>query len=175
MSQTESSSDNPLSASMERIRQEMERWVDMARSSGSRAWETIRMRGQDATFSPALNLTEVGDHFHVELDLPGVDPEAIDVTLAGNMLTVSGRCGVELTNDEGEPSQPAGVTVHIEERPAGRFSRSLPLPAAVDADDVQAELKHGVLKITLCKTARSKPHTIPVRLAEGASTASTVS
>jgi len=89
----------------------------------------------------------------VELEIPGVKGDQIDISVTGGELSLH----VEREQEEEE-----GVTYHRRERPMGGFTRVLRLPADVDADNVQAELNHGVLKITLPKAESAKPRKINV-------------
>jgi HSP20 family protein len=105
---------------------------------------------------PPVDVIETPDEVLVLFDLPGVDPQAIDVTLVGNMLSIHGSCPVHLV-------QP-GQTVHRTERPAGRFERSLPLPCAVDGEQVSAHSNQGVLTIRLARQRPEPPRPIQVKV-----------
>ena len=94
---------------------------------------------------PAVNLMERPDEYLVTALLPGVDGDALDVSVSGGMLTLSG-----------ERTRPADVDeaqYRRSERPSGRFERSITLPERVDEDAIAADFKHGVLKLTLPKMA----------------------
>ncbi|HWG46504.1 MAG TPA: Hsp20/alpha crystallin family protein [Gemmataceae bacterium] len=104
---------------------------------------------------PLVNVREESDAFHVEADVPGLTQEQIEVSI---------RHGTELTL-QGERKAHAGDngTWHHQERGVGRFQRVLTLPAAVDADKIEARLEHGVLRLTLPKMEAVKPRRIPVQ------------
>ena len=87
-----------------------------------------------------------------KVELPGVNPEAVEVTLAGHMLTVV--AAIESPADDGE--------VRRQERPRGRFKRAIPLPVSVDPENVEADSKHGLLRVTVNKTAAAKEKRVPV-------------
>ena len=70
------------------------------------------------------------------------------------MLTVSGE-RIEVAIVEGE-------VVHLRQRPSGKFSRTIPLPASVNHERVQAEVHNGVLTVRLAKSERAKPHKVPI-------------
>jgi HSP20 family protein len=89
----------------------------------------------------------------VELEVPGVKHDQVEISVAGGELSLAIR--------RPEVEQP-GVTYHRRERPVGAFSRVLRLPADVDAEKVGAELKNGVLLITLPKAESAKPRKINV-------------
>ena len=155
MSETETRPEGPLTASVEKLRQELDRWLDVAVSQGGRALDAFGLRGEKS-WSPAIDLIEQTDDVLVLVDLPGVAPSAVDVTLVGNMLTLKGKRPDRPQNSE--------ETVHPAERPTGEFCRSIPMPAPVDPEQVSAEAREGVLRIRLAKTERAKPRQIPVQI-----------
>jgi HSP20 family protein len=73
-------------------------------------------------------------------DLPGVGLEEVDITLDGNVLTISG---------EREALTEEGVNYYLNEVPYGAFRRSVTVPEGVDADAIKARLEHGVLEVVL--------------------------
>ena len=150
-----SSSSGPLSQSMERLRREFERWVDTALHQGSRALDAVGLRAADRQWSPAVDLVETPTEIHIDVDLPGVEPAIVDVSLAGNVLTIQGPKKISLTPD--------GATVHLIERMHGSFQRAIPMPAPVLADSVSAELKNGVLRLRLLKSEKARAQKIPIR------------
>ena len=95
---------------------------------------------------PAMNVSQDSDNFYVRCELPGVKP---DIAVVHRTLTVSGN---RQTPEE------EGVSYHRRERTSGSFSRSVVLPAALEADGMDAVYEHGVLTITLqeCGSARSR-------------------
>lgn len=95
-----------------------------------------------------------GDEFVVHLDLPGVDPESIDITAEAGMLNVSAERRFE-QKDEDE--------IIVSERPQGRFNRELRLGSAIDLDNIGASYEGGVLTLTLPVSERAKPRTIQVQ------------
>jgi HSP20 family protein len=95
-----------------------------------------------------------GEEFIVHLDLPGVDPGSIDVTVESGMLTVSAERRFE-QEDEDE--------IIVKERPQGRFNRDLRLGSAIDVDNIGASYEGGVLTLTLPVSERAKPRTIQVQ------------
>jgi HSP20 family protein len=96
--------------------------------------------------------------FHVHFDLPGVDPDSIDVTVDKNVLNV--KAERRWHREEGDE-----VVVH--ERPQGAFSRQLFLGDTLDPDGIQAEYDHGVLSLTIPVAERAKPR--QVKIGAGAS------
>ena len=105
---------------------------------------------------PAVNLYESGDAYVLTAELPGVAPDEIQVSLEGSTLTLQGERRIEY------PAE-GGTSLHRRERQSGSFRRAFELPAAVDADKVEAVHRNGVLLLKLPKTPESKPRQISVR------------
>jgi HSP20 family protein len=102
---------------------------------------------------PPVNVWEQDDALKVEMELPGVKNEQIEVSVAGDDLSIKvNRPDVDQD----------GVTYHRRERPVGSFSRVVHLPVPVNADRVEADLRDGVLTITLPKAESAKPRKINV-------------
>jgi HSP20 family protein len=109
---------------------------------------------ESSSWSPPVDVYETPEEFLLVVEVPGVDPSSIDVSAAGNVLTLK---GVKETGDLPEPQ------VHVRERLFGAFHRQITLPNEVDFDRAQATIDHGVLKIRLPKRTAAKTRTIPVR------------
>jgi HSP20 family protein len=107
-----------------------------------------------ATWTPAIDLYETPDEVGLWVDLPGVDPAAIELSLTGTVLTLRGQKATA-----GAPPDQGRVV----ERPDGPFLRRINLPAAVVADAVQAEAHLGVLHVRLPKVQPLRPRTIPIQ------------
>ncbi len=105
---------------------------------------------------PAANIWERDDALLVEMEVPGVKNEQIDISVAGDELSV------KINRPEIEQE---GVTYHRRERPVGVMTRLLRLPIEVNSEKVEAELHDGVLKITLPKAESAKPRKINVATA----------
>src|SRR3712207_1622403 len=94
-----------------------------------------------------------GDRFHVYFDLPGVDPESIDLTVERNVLSVKAQR---------QRQQKEGVDTVISERPMGTFSRQLFLGDTLDTDKLEATYENGVLTLRIPVSDRAKPRKISV-------------
>jgi HSP20 family protein len=106
---------------------------------------------------PRINLREDADHIYVEALLPGVDPDKIDMNVLGNTLTLAGeRNAVD--------SEKNGRTWHRRERGAGKFLRTIELPVEINPDQVKAEYKNGLLRVTLPKVEEAKPKRISIKV-----------
>ena len=110
--------------------------------------------GADNAWAPVLDLVEQDDSFQIEVDLPGVRPEDVDVTVDQNLLTVRG--------ERKSTSTVAEENVRRSERRYGSFLRTISLPSHVDAEGIQADFEDGVLHITVPKAEQAKPRKIKV-------------
>lgn len=104
----------------------------------------------------AADVVETDDEVHVTMDLPGVDPKALDVKLEGDTLTIQAERKLEPAKNV--------RSVLRSERTAGMVARSFVLPATVDPSTCRARLEHGVLTVTIGKRAESKPRSIEVKV-----------
>lgn len=130
---------------MQRLRREMNRlfseWPMQA------TWGT-------APAYPAMNVWAYEDSAIVTAELPGVNLEDLDISVEDDVLTLRGQR---------EAEQREGVTYHRRERRHGSFVRTLRVPFGVDADNVDATFKKGVLNIVLPRAEEDKPKKITVR------------
>jgi HSP20 family protein len=130
-----------------RLRQQMDRLVDgMGRTSGQR---------RAAGVYPLVNVTEDGNNFYVRAELPGLSADAIEISVTGNDLAVSGERRIV---SEGED-----VKYHRREREAGSFSRIISLPGDIEAGGVEASLVNGLLTVVVPKAEAVKPRRIAVK------------
>ncbi len=104
---------------------------------------------------PALNLTDDGNNFYVRAELPGVDPESLDISVVEGQLLIRGERKIE------PEEQKAGY--HRRERESGFFRRTMALPVKVDPGKVSAGMTNGVLTVTLPRAAEAKPRKISVK------------
>ena len=100
---------------------------------------------------PSLELHETDGQITVTAELPGMDEKDIDISVADQMLTISGEKKSEFEERKGES--------YRSERSYGRFSRSISLPFDIDANKVEAKYDKGVLKLTIPKPAEAKAKT----------------
>jgi HSP20 family protein len=102
-------------------------------------WDDNESSGATAGWIPSVEIQEEADRFQLFVDLPGVDPKDVDITLDGGVLTVSG-----------------------ERSGQGRLYRRFALPETVDSENVKATGRDGVLEITIPKHAKAQPRRIEV-------------
>ena len=112
---------------------------------------------QLAAAFPAVNVWETAEALHVELELPGVKREDLDVQVEKDELTVRGAFA-----DRAE-----GATYHRRERGEGTFSRVLRLPVAVDSERAAARLERGELSVDPPKAEAGRARKVPGRGSEG--------
>jgi HSP20 family protein len=91
----------------------------------------------------------------VTAELPGADPEKLDISVVGDSLTISG-------NREAEALK-AGESYHRQERSCGRFTRTIQLPFHVDAVKVAATYERGILNVVLPRSEAEKPKKISIK------------
>ncbi len=109
--------------------------------------------GRGVTQSMPMDVFRAGDAFHVILDVPGVDPSTIDVTVDRGSLTVEA---------ERAPAYGDAEQVLVAERPQGRFTRELVIGEGVDAGRLQASYADGVLHLSLPVERSAQPRKIEV-------------
>jgi HSP20 family protein len=107
-----------------------------------------------AVWTPAIDLSETPTELVLVVDLPGVEPSTIDLSLTGNVLSLRG---------EKVPAEVAEGHGRARERPVGSFHRQVTLTEAVDFNRVQAEARNGVLTVRLPKQEAARPRTIPIQ------------
>ena len=90
---------------------------------------------------PAIEMHDSNGRIVISAELPGVEEKDIDVSVADDLLTISGEKKSEVEHKDGEKFR--------SERTYGRFSRSFTLPFAIDAEKVEAKFDKGVLKLTI--------------------------
>ena len=115
--------------------------------------------------APRIDLQEADGELRVHADMPGVAPADLDLRVDGDVLTIRGERKSSSERNE--------QNYHVMERSHGRFQRSIQLPFAPDPQDVQAEMREGVLEVRIPKRpTQERNRRIQVRDA-GSSTAST--
>jgi len=103
---------------------------------------------------PLMNVVSTDRESVLLAEIPGVEMADLDITIAGNTLTLKGVRRVDKVPEE---------KYYRRERGAGEFGRSLELPHKVDVDKVEATLKDGVLRVRLPKAVEVLPRRIEVR------------
>jgi HSP20 family protein len=135
-----------------RLRREMDLlWEDFF---GSRR---RGLRPMEMEFAPAVDVKETADKVELKAEIPGMDAKDIKISVVGEVLTIKG--------DKKSEREEKEENYHLVERSYGSFSRSLPLPAAVDTDKIEAQYDKGVLTVTCPKKEEVKPKAIEIKTA----------
>ena len=108
-----------------------------------------------ANWAPAVDIKEDDKAFTLLADIPGVDPEDIDVTMEKGVLTIRGERKSETSTEEENYKRV--------ERQYGVFYRRFTLPDSANAEDIEAKSEHGVLKITIPKQEVAQSRRISVK------------
>jgi HSP20 family protein len=104
---------------------------------------------------PAVNIfRDTEGSYIVRFEAPGLDPKDLTIESQGTTLTISGKR---------EATSSTGASFHRRERGSGQFSRSIQLPADLDAGKTEATYKHGMLTVRIPKREEAKPRQITVQ------------
>ncbi|HXE57842.1 MAG TPA: Hsp20/alpha crystallin family protein [Gemmatimonadales bacterium] len=121
------------------------------------AWESAREDGAPvAAWTPPCDVRESGAAVRITLELPGVRPDDVRISLENNVLTIRG--------EKRQVAEEQAERVHRYERTYGTFERRFTLPATVDADRIEAGFAHGVLTVLLPKVERARPREIRIKV-----------
>jgi HSP20 family protein len=127
----------------------------LAHALGLHARQQGNDRAMTTAWAPALDISERKDAYLVAVEVPGVEPEDLDITMEDGLLTIKGER--QFTSESSEQQ------FHRVERRYGAFRRSITLPAQVQADRIEATFDNGVLQIVVPKAEEAKPKRIQVR------------
>jgi HSP20 family protein len=116
------------------------------------AWR--RVPSEDLAWVPSIEVIEKEDKFLIKVELPGVKEEDINISIAGNTLTIEGAKETE--------SEVEKKGYYYTESSYGSFSRSMTIPSTIDASKIEANCDKGVCEIILPKTPEVKPKKIKV-------------
>jgi HSP20 family protein len=133
---------------MPRLQEEINRLFGSARENDSSS--------ATAMWIPLVDIHEYSDRFELHIDLPGVDPTSVELTLDGGILTLSGDRPQPI-RDNAEEIQGRRL-----ERGHGQFHRRFVLPDTVDSERVNATGSLGVLTVTIPKQAKAMPRRIQI-------------
>ena len=126
-----------------------------------RQFDRLSQRNWAAGVMP-IDAYRRGDRFYVHFDLPGVDPQSVDLEVEKNVLTVKAE-------RSWEPAE--GDEVVVAERPRGTFTRQLFLGETLDADHIQASCDNGVLTVTIPVAEKARPRKVEIGHGNGHPTA----
>jgi len=117
-----------------------------------------RMNSSDALSDgiPAIDVEETEQEFLVTAEIPGMQKKDIKISFENNYLTLSG--------EKKESKESKDSNFYHKERSYGKFSRSIPVPAGVMLDKIEAEYEQGILKVKIPKTEEAKPKQIEIKV-----------
>ena len=104
---------------------------------------------------PMVDMYQTENDIVVKATLPGLGPDDLDIQITGDLLTIRGEIKLEIDEE--------GAKYHLREHRYQSFSRSLTLPVPIVADKSNAEMKNGILHLTLPKAEEAKPKVISVK------------
>lgn len=134
-------------AELERMKREMD-WL------AGGLFGTSGLRQAHAGVFPAVNVTENKDNYFIRAELPGLNAGDLDIQSTGNSLTISGERKISAEKE---------AKYHRREREAGKFSRVINLPEAINNEKIDAGLVNGILTVTIPKSEIAKPKKIAVK------------
>lgn len=119
--------------------------------------ELFQARRSKATYVPAVDIVETKAGYRLLADLPGFQPEDIEISVENGSLVISGerKLGQEPVQEQ--------ESVRHRERPVGRFRRTFSLPKGVDVEGIVATVEHGVLSLDIKKPVAEIPRKIKVQ------------
>ena len=120
-----------------------------------------------SAWMPTCDIREDKDHLTITMEVPGVKPEDVKISLENQVLTVRG--------EKQQVAEQKDERWHRYERNYGSFERSFTLPSTVDADRIEATTDNGVLTLRLPKVEKARPREIPVRTPSTAGKPETIS
>ena len=106
--------------------------------------------------TPFIDITETEDNLIINAEIPGIEPEDLDISVTEDILTIKGEMKSEISQDKGNYRRM--------ERRYGTFSRTLQLPCKVKTKDVNARYKKGILHIILPKCKPDTPRQVKIRI-----------
>lgn len=114
---------------------------------------------QTAEWGLPLDVIEDEDNYIVKASVPGIKPDALEITYNKGMLTIKGQMEDESESTKGQ--------YHLRERRFGTFSRTISLPTTVKPEDIQADYHDGILSLKMPKAEEVKPKRIPIHAGNG--------
>ncbi len=131
------------------LRQAMDSLFEDAMVRPSRAWSALKLE------EPAIDMYQTEKDVVVKASMPGIKAEDVDISVIGDMLSISGKtCEEQEVREE---------DYFRREMRCGTFSRSLQVPVAVNVDKAEAVFENGVLTLTMPKSEEAKPKRLSVK------------
>jgi len=135
-----------LTAPVFGLRREIDRLFEdtFGRGEGMNAW------------TPAVDVRESDKEVRIDVELPGIQPDEVEITAENGVLTIRGEKQMERKEDEKDGR------FHVVERSYGAFTRSFQLPQGLDESKIEAEFENGILGVHIPKTALPQPRRIQI-------------
>ncbi len=122
-----------------------------------RLFEDTFGRGDGGTaWTPAVDIRENQNELQLDVELPGLNPDEVEITAENGVLTIRGEKQIE--RKEGDDSR-----YHVIERAYGNFIRSFQLPAGLDESRIEATFNNGILSVHIPKSALPQPKKIQIK------------
>ena len=144
----------PRHSHPQRLHREMSPWM----ANWDRMFDSLHSDqccATDSDWMPTVDVREEKENYFVEMDLPGVERAAVEVSFENDVLTIAGERKSDLEEKDSR--------AHRRERHFGRFSRSLRFPGDAHRDGIAASFKDGVLTVRVPKTEEAKVRKIEVQ------------
>ena len=109
-------------------------------------------RQAEQFITPPASVTEIGDGYMLEIEMPGVKKDGLEISVEDNELTIIGRRSLPVVE---------GTLIHRESR-TENFRRAFEIDPSIDADKISAKIDHGLVTLTLPKAEHVKPRKITV-------------
>ena len=140
-----------LWSDLERLGLSLDPWRELQRMNRT----ITRWNAPPSVEFPAVNVWVAENNAIVTSELPGVEPEDIDISVAGKTLTIRGSRKSEELKE--------GESFHRRERWHGQFTKTLEMPFSIESGKVEAKFVKGVLNIALPRAEAEKPRKISVK------------
>ena len=121
----------------------------------SDVWNDENLESTSNFFRPSVDILEEDRAFQIHLSIPGLKKDEIKIDLKNEVLTISG--------ERKQNTEKKEAKYHLGEIRYGHFSRTFRLPDNVDADEIEAEFKDGILEVRVPKVEDAKPKTISIK------------
>jgi HSP20 family protein len=132
----------------------------MNRLFGGHAGRGLTRDGEDQEYAgvwaPAVDVREREGGLELSVELPGIDPKDVDVSVENGVLSIRGERQFEKCEE--------GESYHRVERAYGSFERTFRLPSSYNAEKIEAKANHGVLTLSVPKREEAKPRSIKVKI-----------
>jgi HSP20 family protein len=116
-----------------------------------------RSSAAEPLWTPAFDLAERANEYVLIVELPGVEPDAVDLSVDKNVLIVRGVKHASFSTEANRDTR-----VHALERNTGPFGRAVRLPEHVESEHIQASFTNGILEVRIPKSSAAQPRQIPI-------------